>query len=146
MQSDDIAAADSGEVDNDDAAAIEIVEDTLSRPDNYGVLLSINELTKPPNNLIIKDYCFIGKGDHIRSEWFDTDPLALLAGVPLTTTSKSKEIIGTIRHIRTIDPNWAPENVIFFVELDEDDGTGQYCDKCGVREVHIKPSWIREVL
>jgi len=89
----------------------------------------------------------VQKGSRIRAEWFDTDLFtASLAGVQLKTTGRPKSITGTIRHMRTNDPNWAPENVVLFVELDEDDGTGTHCDKCGVMEVQIKPSWIREVI
>jgi hypothetical protein len=86
------------------------------------------------------------KGSRIRAKWFEADPFgkAALTGMQIKTTATASSVTGTVRHIRSNDPNFAPENSMLFVE--PDDGIGTPCAKCGVNEVQIKPAWIVEVI
>jgi hypothetical protein len=88
----------------------------------------------------------IQKGSRIRSEWLELRPFdkASLAGMQLKTTAITRSVTGTVRHIRSNDTNFAPQNSIVFVE--PDDGAGELCSKCGVKEIEIKPCWIVEVI
>ena len=88
----------------------------------------------------------IQKGSRIRAEWFEADPFgkAALTGMQLKTMATVRSVTGTIRHIRSNDPKFAPENSVLFVE--PDDGTGTPCAKCGVNEIEIKPALIVEVI
>jgi hypothetical protein len=88
----------------------------------------------------------IQRGSRIKAEWFDLDFNTALAGAQLKAVGKQHSIIGTVRHLRTNDPDWAIENVTLFIELDNDDGTGKRCERCGVNEVQIKHKWITEVI
>lgn len=88
----------------------------------------------------------IKKGSRIRAEWFSGKiGQASLAGIQLKTSAKLISITGTVRHLRTNDPNWAPENITLFVEPDEGDA-GTFCDRCGVKEIEIKTCWVKEIL
>lgn len=86
----------------------------------------------------------IQKGSRIRAQWFKANSLASLAGTQLKMAATMHEIVGTIRHIRSNDPAFPPDKTMLFVELDEDDGTGTLCEKCGVKEIEIRPTWIVE--
>lgn len=84
------------------------------------------------------------KGSRIRAEWFDAEPFkASLTGMQVKTTATVRSITGTVRHIRSNDEKFSPENATLFVE--SDDGSGNPCPKCGVNEVQVKPAWVVEV-
>ena len=97
----------------------------------------------------------IQKGSRIRAEWLEAQPLvtAALAGMQLKTTAITRSITGTIRHIRSSTPDFNIENVMLFVEPDDgvfvftkSNNTLELCEKCGVKELQIKPVWIVEVI
>jgi hypothetical protein len=88
----------------------------------------------------------IEKGSYIKAEWLDADPFntASLTGMQLKTTATTRAIEGTVRHIRSSTPYFAPGSVVVFVETD--DNQGEPCARCGCNEVQIKPAWITEVI
>lgn len=88
----------------------------------------------------------IQKGSRVRAEWFDTDiDNTCLSGAQMKSAAVAHSIIGTVRHIRSNDEQFKPENCWVFVEPEDGSGTIQ-CQKCGVKEVKIRVAWIREVI
>lgn len=77
----------------------------------------------PKEDLDARMDAVIQRGSRVRAEWFEAHfGEASLAGAQMKTTATAREIIGTVRHIRSNDPNFAPENAVIFVE--PDDGSG----------------------
>lgn len=88
----------------------------------------------------------IQKGSRVRAEWFEIDiDNTCLSGAQMKAAAVGHLIIGTVRHIRSDDPEFKPENCWIFVEPEDGSGT-MHCQKCGVKEVKIRVAWIREVI
>jgi hypothetical protein len=88
---------------------------------------------------------FVDKGYYIEASWLETKPFeASLAGVQLKTTATARVVHGTVRHIRSSDPTFRTDITLFIQPIDGDEGT--FCNKCGVKEVEIKPKWITKII
>lgn len=90
---------------------------------------------------------YVTKGSRLRARWLITRP-ASLAGVQMKMAAIEVAVTGTVRHIRSDDPN-TPVNTTFFVDVEE--GTGykdisQPCSKCGHTHVEVNPKHVVEVL
>lgn len=66
----------------------------------------------------------------------------------MKVAATQRTIVGTIRHMRSNDPEFPPDKTMLFVEPDEGtwNGPTENCVKCGVNEVQVKPFWITEVI
>jgi hypothetical protein len=84
----------------------------------------------------------IVKGTRIRARWFDAK-LVSLSGVMPKVEATMREVTGTVRHIRGDHPTH-PTVTRLYVEAD--DGLGDACGKCQVREVEVDPKHVVEIL
>ncbi|MFA5202791.1 MAG: hypothetical protein WC708_00045 [Lentisphaeria bacterium] len=89
---------------------------------------------------------FIDKGYYIEASWLEAKPFgaASLAGMQLKTTATARSVRGTVRHIRSSDPNFQKDIMLFIQPTDGDEGT--LCNKCGVKEIEVKPEWITRIV
>lgn len=87
------------------------------------------------------DYDII-KGSRIRAQWFEAK-LVSLAGVQDKIGAIPCVVVGTVRHIRGDHPT-NPTTIRLYVE--SDDGLGNPCGKCQVREIEVDPKHVVEIL
>ncbi len=85
----------------------------------------------------------IVKGTRIRAQWLETRPVSL-AGFQMKLEATTREVIGTVRHIRTDNPHM-PTNYRLFVEPDVPGEGEVFCETCLVFETIIKPEHVVEV-
>ena len=84
----------------------------------------------------------IVKGTRIRAHWFACRPVPL-SGMQMKFGATEREVIGVVRHIRGDHPT-NPTKTRLYVEAD--DGLGDPCGKCQVREVEVDPDHVVEIL
>lgn len=89
---------------------------------------------------------FVNKGYYIEASWLQAHPFgaASLAGAQLKTTATMMNVRGTVRHIRSSDPTFQTDVVLFIQPIDSDEGT--LCEKCGVKEIMVKPEWVTKIV
>lgn len=89
---------------------------------------------------------FVDKGYYIEASWLEAKPFgaASLAGVQLKTTATARSVRGTVRHIRSSDPNFQTDIVLFIQPTEGDEGV--FCNRCGVKEIEVKPEWVTKIV
>jgi hypothetical protein len=89
---------------------------------------------------------FVDKGYYIEASWLEAHPFgaASLAGVQLKTTATARSVRGIVRHIRSSDPTFQTDIMLFIQPIDGDEGA--FCNKCGVKEIQVKPEWVTRIV